>query len=334
MRGEAIRGGMSDQALRVWEGGYETKMKDSRVVAGATRLHLNRDFRVTSQPLGACLTPVPALGGTGWPSFGVTPPNGGDLLLWEKALCVWLNTTPGLIARWWVSSRQQQGRARLTITTLGTIPVIDLRNLSQQQLQKLAAVFDAFSGRDLLPANQADRDSVRHVPPCLAAQRPLHSTRRFDRHRTPGMVRQAGQIPVQCHSLDWRQNPTRMPSMLGTDQKQQENQKKEHQTKQDRLLHTHKKQCDVLLPRQGHSPCQISRPLPKEHLRHNRMERVLRATPPSRELQQHPERQRRAATPMVSCSGACTQVHCDSDDVRRCRNASDTSRFGRQPQPR
>ena len=156
-----IRGGMSELALRVWEGGYETKTKDSRVVAGATRLHLNRDFRVTSQPLGACLTPVPALGGTAWPSFGVNPPNDGDTLLWEKALCVWLNTTPGLIARWWVSSRQQQGRARLTITMLGTIPVLDLRELSREQVERLAVVFDAFSGRDLLPANQADRDSAR-----------------------------------------------------------------------------------------------------------------------------------------------------------------------------
>ena len=157
-----IRGGMSKQALRVWQGGYKTKTKDSRVVAGATRLHLNRDFRLTSQPLGACLTPVPALGGRAWPSFSVNPSNGGDALFWEKALCVWLNTTPGLIARWWVSSRQQQGRASLTVTMLGTIPVLDLRKLSQQQVELLADVYDAFSRRDLLPANQAGRDSVRH----------------------------------------------------------------------------------------------------------------------------------------------------------------------------
>jgi len=157
-----IRGGMSEQALRVWEGGYVTKTKDSRVVAGATRLHLNRDFRVTSQPLGACLTPVPALGGRAWPTFSVNPSDGGDPLLWEKALCVWMNTTPGLIARWWVSSRQQQGRANLTITTLGTIPVIDLRELPQQQVRLLADAYDAFCGRELLPANQADGDPVRH----------------------------------------------------------------------------------------------------------------------------------------------------------------------------
>ena len=156
------RTGMQDQALKVWTGGYETQTTESRKVAGATRLHINTDFRVTSQALGACLTPVQTLGGRAWPSLGVSLPEDSDqTLLWEKALCVWLNTTPGLVARWWVSSRQQQGRACLTVTTLGKIPVLDLRELTREQLEKLADLFDTFSGRDLLPANQADQDTVR-----------------------------------------------------------------------------------------------------------------------------------------------------------------------------
>ena len=157
------RRGMREQALRVWAGGYQTRAKNSRTVAGATRLHINRDFRVTSQPLGACLTPVPALGGRAWPSFGVAPDDPEDALLWEDALCAWLNTTPGLIARWWVSSRQQQGRACLTITTLGAIPVLDLAKLRRRQIAALSEVLNAFSHRPLLPANQADRCPTRHA---------------------------------------------------------------------------------------------------------------------------------------------------------------------------
>ena len=129
--------------------------------AGATRLHINRDFQVNSQPLGACLTPSETLGGRAWPSFGATPANESDRLLWEKALCAWLNTTPGLIGRWWVSSRQQKGRANLSITTVGLIPVPDLARISHDQLQQLAGTFDGHAAADLLPANEAWHDPAR-----------------------------------------------------------------------------------------------------------------------------------------------------------------------------
>ncbi len=52
--------------------GHPVKGRESRAAElwkTATRLHFNRDFRFTSQPLAACLTPEPALGGTAWPSF-------------------------------------------------------------------------------------------------------------------------------------------------------------------------------------------------------------------------------------------------------------------------
>ena len=67
----AVRSGMDDRAQELWDG-YTNNKKEQ--IAGATRLHINRDFRLTSQPLGACLTPAPALGGSAWPSFAPTPP--------------------------------------------------------------------------------------------------------------------------------------------------------------------------------------------------------------------------------------------------------------------
>lgn len=147
------RHGQSSAAQDLWSG--------TSAVAGASRLHINRDFQVNSQPLGACLTPRDALGGRAWPSLGATPANESDRPLWEKALCAWLNTTPGLIARWWVSSRQQKGRANLSITTIGLIPAPDLAAISHDQLSLLAAAFDGHAGKDLLPANEAWHDPVR-----------------------------------------------------------------------------------------------------------------------------------------------------------------------------
>ena len=169
-----VRNNMQDQADRVWAGGYRTNKlqrqdapddEDSnRMIAGATKLHINSDFDVTSQPLGACLTPVAALGGRAWPSFAVTPPDEADPYVWERALCVWLNTTIGLIGRWWVSSRQQLGRANLTVTTLDRIPVLDLTQLDNSQIDKLAAIYDDFdqpAQARFLPANQAHKDPTR-----------------------------------------------------------------------------------------------------------------------------------------------------------------------------
>ena len=68
-----VRSDMDKKAEKLWDG-YENQNEEQ--IAGATRLHINRDFQVNAQPLGACLTPAPALGGRAWPSFAPTPPPG------------------------------------------------------------------------------------------------------------------------------------------------------------------------------------------------------------------------------------------------------------------
>ena len=57
----------------------------------ATPLHFNRDFRINSQPLAACLTPDAAIGGRAWPNCRLQHAR------WEKVLVLWANTTLGLI---------------------------------------------------------------------------------------------------------------------------------------------------------------------------------------------------------------------------------------------
>ena len=149
---------MRGLGLIVWQGRIN---EPGYSIAGATRLHINSDFRLNSQPTAACLTPKPAIGGRAWPSFQPAAGDEAENENWEKAICVWLNSTLGLLGRWWVSSRQQKGRANLTITTLGSIPVLDLRAISAEQVRGLAAVFDDFEHRPMLPANEAYRDEVR-----------------------------------------------------------------------------------------------------------------------------------------------------------------------------
>ena len=137
-----VRKGREDRALDVW--------------ATASRLHFNRDFRLNSQSLAACVTPERSIGGAAWPNFRVD----GDARR-EEALTLWANTTLGLICFWWVGTRQQQGRARLTISNLPSLPVFDVRTLDNRQLAIAKRMFEDFKDWTFLPANEAYRDETR-----------------------------------------------------------------------------------------------------------------------------------------------------------------------------
>ena len=166
-----VRQGMEDRARQLWGGYYNN---NNERIAGATRLHINNNFRLTSQALGACLTPDLALGGQAWPSFAPDPSDPSNRDLWEKALCVWLNSTLGLVGRWWISSRQQNGRARVSVTTFGGIPVLDLRKITPSRVSAAAEIFDEFVSQEFRPANEAYDDPVRQALDDALTTRVLH----------------------------------------------------------------------------------------------------------------------------------------------------------------
>ena len=76
---------------------------------------------------------------------------------------MWSNTTLGLLSFWWVGTRQQQGRASLTITQLPRLTVLDPRPLSKEQLAQAEDIFERFKEKEFLPANEAYRDDVRQA---------------------------------------------------------------------------------------------------------------------------------------------------------------------------
>ena len=123
----------------------------------ASRLHFNRDFQINSQPLAACVTPEPSIGGRAWPNFLCADRR------WETPLVLWANTTLGLICFWWIGSRQQQGRAILTISKLPALTVLDPRRLTAMQLDRAGDIFEEFRHRELLPANEAWQDETRQA---------------------------------------------------------------------------------------------------------------------------------------------------------------------------
>ena len=136
-----VRPDCNEKAIRVWQ--------------TATRLHFTLDFGLSSQSLAACLTSELSLGGRAWPNFRL------DFVEWEHLICLWTNSTLGIMSAWWHGSRQHPGRAIQTVTGLPELSVVDARALPQDKIRKAAELFDQYKDETLLPANEAFRDDVR-----------------------------------------------------------------------------------------------------------------------------------------------------------------------------
>ena len=102
-----------------------------------------------------CLTRENCLGGRAWPNVLPHEPEHAIPLL------LWCNSTLGLILFWWHGTRQQKGRAALTISKLPDLPVLDPRTLTESAVDYCRAIFDELKGREFLPANEAYGDETR-----------------------------------------------------------------------------------------------------------------------------------------------------------------------------
>ena len=143
---------MPDSQLQVRQG---MESKAAVVWATASNAHINRDFTFGSQPLAVAYTVRESIGGRVWPNVIF-----GDKRF-DYAFSVWGNSTLGLLSYWWHSSRQQSSKASMTIRQAETLPVLDLRALSDEQLAAAEGIFDEFRELELLPAYLADADPNR-----------------------------------------------------------------------------------------------------------------------------------------------------------------------------
>ena len=119
------------------------------------RLHVNSNFRYNSQSTAACMTPAASAGGKFWPTVRLE----NEAL--EKAMAVWLNTTPGLIAHWSSANRTQHGLGYLSSRDLKEMPVLDVTRLSGKTLARMEELFEEAREVPMLPANEAWRDQAR-----------------------------------------------------------------------------------------------------------------------------------------------------------------------------
>ncbi len=133
--------------------GLESKASD--VWATASRTHLNLDFTFGSQALAVAFTDRESIGGRVWPNVIFSDKRH------EFAFSVWGNSTLGLLSHWWHSNRQQSSKAGITISTADSLPVLDFRALTDEQLRTAEAIFNEFRDKELKPAYLADADPNR-----------------------------------------------------------------------------------------------------------------------------------------------------------------------------
>ena len=136
-----VRPGMEKKAATVW--------------ATASRAHISREFRFTSQPLSVAMTETPTIGGRAWPNVRFNQA-GFDL-----TFAIWANSTLGLITHWWHSNRQVSGRGAMSIRSADSLSMLDFRALTAKQLRTAEAIFDEFRDKELKPAYLADADPNR-----------------------------------------------------------------------------------------------------------------------------------------------------------------------------
>ena len=136
-----VRSGMENKAALIW--------------ATASRAHLNLDFRFNSQPLTVAFTEQETIGGRAWPNVIF------DDRRFDHAFAVWGNNTLGQLCFWWHSNRQVSGRGIITIRAAESLPVLDLRCLTDEQLLMAEMIFDEFRDKEFLPAYLADADPNR-----------------------------------------------------------------------------------------------------------------------------------------------------------------------------
>ena len=141
-----------DMALQVKPG---MERRAAELWTTASRAHLNRDFTFGSQALTVAYTEQESAGGRVWPNVILRSK------LFDHAFTVWGNSTLGLLSYWWHSSRQQSSKASMTRLSAPSLPILDLRTLTDDQLSTAEEIFDDFRHRDLMPAYLADADPNR-----------------------------------------------------------------------------------------------------------------------------------------------------------------------------
>lgn len=134
------------------------RLDQDAMLARQGRLQLVCDLGMAPQRVAAVLTDIPMLGVSSWITLVPRCPAPGK----DEALCLWMNSTLGLLLRILHSNRPYLGRSRLTHELSRTLPVLDVNELSDEQLETAVAIYEDLKGKVLQGFSGLAADPVRH----------------------------------------------------------------------------------------------------------------------------------------------------------------------------
>ena len=129
--------------------------KVNEVMATASHLHFNRDFRFNSQATAMQFTKRATIGGRAWLSLKF---QNAEL---EAAVVLWGNSSLGLLMHWWQANKQQSGRGSMGKEALAKMTMLDPHQLSETQLQQSMALLEKWAATPMLPFNEINVDKDR-----------------------------------------------------------------------------------------------------------------------------------------------------------------------------
>ena len=134
------------------------KEEQNNMLAQQRRLHLARDLGLAPQRLAAVLTDKPMLGVSSWITVALNSHTAGK----EEALCLWLNSTPGLLMRLLHGNRPYLGRSRVPHELVRTMPTLDVNQLGTDQLSAAVRIYEDLKNKVLQGFSQIQYDPVRN----------------------------------------------------------------------------------------------------------------------------------------------------------------------------
>lgn len=127
----------------------------------AGTLHIAGDVRYTSQRIIATKTDARALGIRSWYSLNLRCVEGGRREAAEALMVIWLNSTMGMLLQANHANRSQLGRGTGSRTMLTTLPVLDVRQFTDQKLDAALSIYEDMKDAEFEPLYMCAVDSAR-----------------------------------------------------------------------------------------------------------------------------------------------------------------------------
>jgi len=124
-------------------------------------LHIASDVRYTSQRILATKSDTRALGIRSWFTLGIRDIHEDCRPLAESALVVWFNTTLGMLLHANHANRSQLGRGTGNRTMLRTLPILDVRQLTEDQLEASHNIYLEMRDKQFEPIFRGAVDPAR-----------------------------------------------------------------------------------------------------------------------------------------------------------------------------